>query len=116
MAAWEEAKPELENLEATILVASVDSLEHTQEVVDRGLTYPVAYRVSKEEADSFGAWWSEDRGGYIQTAEFLLGWRGVVLAAMYASGPVGPVGADEAIRQITDREAAAGKRRQRLTR
>lgn len=104
MAAWEEAKTELENLEATIIVASVDTLEQTQEVVDRGLTYPVAYGVSKEEAESFGAWWSQDRGGYIQPSEFLLGRGGVVLGAMYASGPVGRMGADEAIRQITNRE------------
>ena len=104
MAAWEEAKAELEKLEATIIVASVDSLEQTQEVAGQGLTYPVAYGVSREESDSFGAWWSEDRGGYIQPAEFLLGRGGVVLGVMYASGPVGRMGADEAIRLITNRE------------
>jgi peroxiredoxin len=104
LAAWEEAKAELEKLEATIIVASVDSLEQTQEVADRGLTYPVAYGVTRQESESLGAWWSEDRGGYIQPSEFLLGRGGVVLGAMYASGPVGRMGADEAIRQITNRE------------
>ncbi len=104
MAAWEEAKSELNELEATIIVASVDSLEQSREVADRGLTYPVAYGVTQQESESFGAWWSEDRGGYIQPAEFLLGRGGVVLGAMYASGPVGRMGADEAIRQITNRE------------
>ena len=104
MAAWEQAKTELKSLEATIIVASVDPLEQTQEVADRGLTYPVAYGVTQQEAESFGAWWSDDRGGYIQPAEFLLGRGGVVLGAMYASGPVGRMGADEAIRQITNRE------------
>ena len=104
MAAWEQAKTELEGLEASIIVASVDSLEQTQEVVDRGLTYPVAYGVTQQESESFGAWWSEDRGGYIQPAEFLLGRGGVVLGALYASGPVGRMGADEAIRLITNRE------------
>lgn len=104
MAAWEEAKAELEELEATIIAASVDSLEHAQEIVDLGLTFPMAYGVTKGESESFGAWWSEDRGGYIQPSEFLLGRGGVVLGAMYASGPVGRMGADEAIRQITNRE------------
>jgi len=104
LAAWEEAKDDLEKLEATIIVASVDSLEQSQEVADQGLTYPVAYGVTREESESFGAWWSEDRGGYIQPAEFLLGRGGVVLGAMYASGPVGRMGAGEAIRQITNRE------------
>ena len=36
--------------------------------------------------------------------EFLLGRGGVVLGSIYASGPVGRMGADEAIRQITNRE------------
>ena len=73
-------------------------------MVDKGLTFPVAYGVSKEQSEAFGAWWSEDRGGYIQPAEFLLGRGGVVLGSMYASGPVGRMGADEAIHQITNRE------------
>ena len=104
MAAWEQAKTELEALECAIIVASVDFLEQSQEVAGKGLTYPVAYGVTQEESESFGAWWSEDRGGYIQPAEFLLGRGGVVLGAMYASGPVGRLGVDEAIRQITNRE------------
>lgn len=73
-------------------------------MADKGLTFPIAYGVTREDAESFGAWWSEDRGGYIQPAEFLLGRGGVVLGSMYASGPVGRMGADEAIRQITRRE------------
>ena len=85
-------------------MASVDSKEDTQGVADRGLDFPIAYGVSKEESETFGAWWSEDRGGYIQPAEFLIGRGGVVLGALYASGPVGRMGADEAIRQITRRE------------
>ena len=104
MAAWEQAKQALADLELTIIVASVDSLEQTQEVVGNGLTYAVAYGVTREESETFGAWWSEDRGGYIQPAEFLLGRGGVVLGSLYASGPVGRMGPEEAIRQITNRE------------
>ncbi len=91
-------------MEATIYAVSVDSLEQAGEVAARGLTFPVAYGATREEADSIGAWWSEDRGGYIQPAEFLLGRGGVVLGSMYASGPVGRMGADEAVRLITNRE------------
>ena len=50
-----------------------------------------------------GAWWEETQG-FIQPAEFLLGRGGVVLGSMYASGPVGRMGADEAARQINSRE------------
>ena len=104
MAAYEEKKSELEALGATIYAASVDSLELAQEVAGKGLTYSLGYGVSKEQADSLGSWWSEDRGGYVQPSEFLRGRGGVVLGAMYASGPVGRMGADEVVRAITRRE------------
>ena len=78
-------------------------MEQAQEVVKRGLTYPVGYGVTKEESEVFGAWWEKERG-YIQPAELLLGRGGVVLGSMYASGPVGRMGADEAVRLITTRE------------
>jgi len=91
-------------LGASIFAVSVDSLEHAEEVAADGLTFPVAYGTTKADADAIGAWWSEDRGGYIQPTEFLLGRGGVVLGAMYASGPVGRMAADEAIRLITNRE------------
>ena len=104
MAAWEERKAELEELGATVYAISVDTLEQSQEVADRGLTFPIAYGATREDADIIDAWWDEGRGGYIQPAEFLLGRGGVVLGAMYASGPVGRMGAEEAVQLITSRE------------
>ena len=68
------------------------------------MSFPVGYGVTKADADILDSWWSEDRGGYIQPTEFLLGRGGTVLGALYASGPVGRMGADEAIRLITRRE------------
>ena len=93
----------MEALGATIYAASVDSLEQAREVVSRGLTFPVAYGVTKEASELIGAWWEGERG-FIQPAEFLLGRGGIVLGSMYASGPVGRMGADEAARLITARE------------
>jgi hypothetical protein len=78
-------------------------LEQAREVAGRGLTFTVAYGVTREESEAFGAWWERDRG-FIQPAEFLLGRGGIVLGSMYASGPVGRMGADEAARLITMRE------------
>ena len=95
----------MEDLEATIIIASVDDREHTQEMADKGFSFKMAYGVTREESERFGAWWSEDRGGYIQPAEFLIGRGGVVLGSIYASGPVGRMGADDAVRQITRRES-----------
>ena len=73
-------------------------------MADRGLTFPIAYGATREDADLIDAWWDDSRGGYIQPAEFLLGRGGVVLGSMYASGPVGRMVAEEAIQLITTRE------------
>ena len=98
-------KAELEALGCTICAISVDTQDQAKEVMNEaGLTYSFAYGVTREQSELFGAWWSEDRGGYIQPSEFLLGRGGVVLGSMYASGPVGRMGADEALRQITNTE------------
>ena len=104
MAEYEAAKGELEALGVTVIGASVDDVDHAKEMADKGLTFPMAYGVTREESEAFGAWWSDDRGGYIQPAEFLVGRGGVVLGSMYASGPVGRMRVDEVIRQITNRE------------
>ena len=104
MAAYEAAKAELEALDVTVYAVSTDDEEQAREVQGRGLSFPVAYGATKSDADTIGAWWSEDRGGYIQPAEFLLSRGGVVAGAMYASGPVGRMGADEVIRFIQFRE------------
>jgi peroxiredoxin len=103
LAAYEAQKAELAALDATIYATSVDALEQTREVVNRGLSFPIAYGTTREESELLGAWWEGERG-FIQPAEFLLGRGGVVLGALYASGPVGRMGADEAVRLITTRE------------
>ncbi len=94
----------MEELGVTVIGASVDDIEHAKEIADKGVTFPMAYGVTREDSEAFGAWWSDDRGGYIQPAEFLVGRGGVVLGSMYASGPVGRMRVDEVIRQITNRE------------
>lgn len=96
----------MEELGCTIYAISVDTLEQALEIVGLGLTFPVAYGCTKADADAIDAWWGNHPpdGEHIQPAEFLLGRGGVVLGSMYASGPVGHMGADEAIRQITSRE------------
>ena len=87
--------------------ASVEPRETVQEMAEKaGVSFPMAYGVSRENADLLGSWWSDDRGGYIQPTEFLLGRGGTVLGAMYASGPVGRISPDEAVAFIQGRERA----------
>ena len=73
MAAYEAAWPELDALGVTVIAVSTDTEEQAREVKGRGLAFPVAYGATRDDADRIGAWWSDDRGGYIQPAEFLLG-------------------------------------------
>jgi peroxiredoxin len=113
LAAFQDKKPEFDALQATIIGASVDTLEETQQVAAKGLEFPMAYGVKVEDAEGLGAWRAEDHHGtYIQPTEFLLGRGGVVLGALYASGPVGRMGADEALTFITNREARARQQEQ----
>lgn len=110
MAAWEQRKAELQELGATVYAISVDTLEQSQEVAGLGLTFPIAYGATREDADLIDAWWDEGHGGHFQPAEFLLGRGGVVLGAMYASGPVGRMGVEEAIQLMTSRERRRSER------
>ena len=88
-----------------IAAASVEPKELVREMAGKsGVSFPMAYGVTRADADRLGSWWSEDRGGYIQPTEFLLGRGGTVLGAMYASGPVGRISPDEAVHFIESRE------------
>ena len=100
----------MEELDVTAYAVSVDTKELAQGVVENNkLTFHMAYAATKADGDLLGSWWSEERGGYIQPTEFLLGRGGTVLGAMYATGPVGRMGANEAIHYITYRESIRRK-------
>ena len=71
-----------------------------------GVTFPIAYGCTKADAEAIGAWWGDHPpdGQHIQPTEFLLRQGGLVLGSMYASGPIGRMGSDEAVSLITNRE------------
>ncbi len=85
LAAFEEKKVELEKLGATIVAASVDTLDQATEVKDRGFSFQIAYDATKADGDLLGAWWESQRG-YIQPTDFIIGRGGSVLGSMYGSG------------------------------
>ncbi len=69
-----------------------------------GVQFPIAYGITRADADTLGAWWADQRGGFVQPTEFLLGRGGTVLGSLYASGPIGRMSADEALYMIHNRE------------
>ncbi len=107
LAAYEKQKAELEKMGCSILAASVDTEEQARKVVQsQGLTYAVAYGLTRADGDAIGAWWGNrpPDGEYMQPAEFLIRRGGTVLASMYASGPVGRMAVDEVTRFVAGRE------------
>ena len=85
MAAYEAAKAELDALDVTVYAVSADNEEQAREVQGKGLSFPVAYGATKADADAIGAWWSDDRGGYVQPARVPAS-----AAAAWSPGPCTP--------------------------
>jgi peroxiredoxin len=105
LAAWQEDSAALAEMGVEIVAASVEPREVVEEMATKaGVKFRMAYGVTPKDAETLGSWWSDQRDGYIQPTEFLLGRGGTVLGAMYASGPVGRISPDEAVHFIEGRE------------
>ena len=90
-----------------MVAASVDPIDKAREVA-ADLTFPVAYGVTREQAEQFGSWW-EDRRSILQPSAFVFGANGNVLTASYSSGPIGRIEAVDAVRWLTFVEAQQKK-------
>ncbi len=103
MAGFENELDALRTAGAGVIAASVDPLDRAREVAE-GLSFPVAWGVTRAQADMIGAWWDERRA-IVQPAEFLLDAKGKVVSSTYSSGPIGRVEAADVIRLIQFRES-----------
>ena len=98
MAAFNELKTQFDEIDTALLAAAVDPLEKSTEVQDE-LAFPIAYGVTRSQAQLIGAWW-EERRSIIQPSEFILGRDGRVVSATYSTGPVGRLMPEDAIKLI----------------
>lgn len=107
MAAFAAKHDELRAAGARVLAASVDPLDKAREVAAE-LPYPVAYGVTRAQADAIGAWW-EDRRGIVQPSEFLVGPGNKVIDSSYSSGPIGRVEPADILKRIAfvEKQAAS---------
>ena len=80
----------------SIVAGTVDTLEQTEEVA-RDLGFPVAYGMTRDDADSIGAWW-EERRNHIQPSEFIITQKGRVLSSTHSSSPIGRADPEEVLR------------------
>ena len=71
----------------SILAGTVDTEEQTLDVA-KDVGFPVAFGVTRADADTLGAWW-EERRDHIQPSEFIITQKGRVLSSNYSSSPVG---------------------------
>jgi peroxiredoxin len=92
----------LEGLGAKVIAATAEPLEKAQEVAGK-IAFPLAYGVTRAQADQIGAWW-EERRQIIQPSGFVLNASGKVLSATYSTGPIGRLEASDAIRFIEFQE------------
>jgi peroxiredoxin len=83
------------DLGVSVVAGSVDSEAKTLEVA-ADVSFPVAFGMTRHDAERIGAWWDE-RGDYLQPSEFLLMGAGRVLSSTYSSSPVGRVDPVEAL-------------------
>ena len=89
---------------ATIIAAVADSKENTLKVAET-VDFPIAYGVTKEQAEILGSWWSAiGPMEFIQPSEFVLANDGKVIAATYSHGPFGRMDPTETLTYIS-REA-----------
>ena len=95
MAGFEKQREVLAELGVSIVAGCVDSGEKTAEVAAE-LGFPVAWGMTREQGELFGAWWDEGRE-FIQPSEFFMTGSGKVLASTYSSSPVGRMDPEDAV-------------------
>ncbi len=95
MVGFEKQRKALAELGVSIVAGCVDSEEKTAEVASE-LGFPVAWGMTRELGEQFGAWWDEGRE-FIQPSEFFLTASGKALASTYSSSPIGRMDPEDAV-------------------
>ena len=90
MAGFAKHKAELD-----ALGVRVDAEDKALEVA-KELSFPVAYGVTRDDAEKIGAFW-DSRGNFIQPSEFLVREGGKILSSTYSASPIGRVDAADVV-------------------
>lgn len=106
MVGFEKAKGELAAQGVKVLAASVDDEDKANEVA-ADVSFPVAYGITRADADTIGAWW-EDRRSIIQPSEFLIDSEGKITISSYSDGPLGRMDAADVVKLVAFYESRKG--------
>jgi peroxiredoxin len=84
-----------------VIALSVDPLDKAKEMAERvRATFPIGYGLKvPEDADKVGAYW-EERRKIIHATNFIIGSDKKLTQACYATGPIGRIVAEDALRSI----------------
>lgn len=110
MADFQNHQAELAALGVRIVALSADKQEDAAGTVQQlGLSYPVAYGLDPEAVSRLIGCYSGVREGrpHLQPAAFVLDPEGTVVHAVYSSGNVGRLTADDALTVVRGRAKAA---------
>ena len=90
MAAFEKARPKLEEESIRVIAASTDPLDKASETVkEHALGFPVGYALPvKETAATLGAFYEEKRG-FLQATGFVVKPDRTIAVSQFSSGPIG---------------------------
>jgi len=107
LAGFKTAKDELDKLGVSVAAASVDPEDKAAEVAAE-LNFPVAFGVTRAQADLLGAFW-EERRQIIQPAEFILNDQRKVVVSSYSDGPLGRIDAADVVKLVNFYESQKKK-------
>jgi peroxiredoxin len=90
LAAFEKARPKLDEENIRVVAASTDPQEKAAETVtELALRFPVGYGLPlRETAATLGAFY-EDKRGFLQATGFVVRPDRTIAVAQYSSGPIG---------------------------
>ncbi len=96
---------ELEQMDAQVIAASSDPADLAEKAAEEwGLSYTVLYGLDAEAtSEAIGCYTGEHDGeAHIQPASFVLDRDGTVVHAVYSTGKVGRLSADDAVTVVSD--------------
>ena len=90
MAAFEKARPKLEEEGIRVIAATTDPLDKATETVkEHALSFPVGHGLPlKETAATLGAFYEQKRG-FLQATGFVVKPDWTIAVSQYSSGPIG---------------------------
>jgi peroxiredoxin len=95
------ASETLEELGAKVVALSVDAEQTTLDLIDkRRLNFPIGYGADADKVSAITGAWVNAEPHHLQSTGYLLAPDGTVLIAVYASGPIGRLVADDVIGMI----------------